>query len=47
MGICDSKGRVHDFAGPYYIGVNDFMTGAVCKYYQCTLNSVVAFVECP
>jgi hypothetical protein len=21
MGICDSKGIVHDFAGPYHIGV--------------------------
>eukprot|EP00457_Paulinella_chromatophora_P016402 gb/GEZN01017202.1/.p1 GENE.gb/GEZN01017202.1/~~gb/GEZN01017202.1/.p1 ORF type:complete len:231 (-),score=10.18 gb/GEZN01017202.1/:82-774(-) len=26
MGICDSKGRVHDFAGPYYVSVDSFMT---------------------
>jgi hypothetical protein len=32
MGICDSKGRVHDFAGPYTIGVDRFMVGPVAKY---------------
>ena len=32
MGICDSKGRVHDFAGPYTIGVDRFMVGPVTKY---------------
>jgi len=32
LGIGDSEGRVHDFAGPYYIGVDDFMTGSVYKY---------------
>jgi len=36
MGICDSQGRVHDFAGPYYIGIDQFMTGPVCKYVQFT-----------
>ena len=25
MGICDSEGRVHDFAGPYTIGLDRFM----------------------
>ena len=34
MGICDSQGRVHDFAGPYTIGVDHFMTGPVIKYWQ-------------
>jgi len=34
MGICDSYGRVHDFAGPYYIGIDHFMTGDVYKYYR-------------
>eukprot|EP00808_Paulinella_micropora_P014165 g60578.t1 len=26
MGICDSRGRVHDFAGPYFVGLDSFMT---------------------
>jgi len=34
MGIGDSAGRVHDFAGPYYIGVDNFMVGNVTKYIQ-------------
>jgi len=25
LGICDSEGRVHDFAGPYTIGLDHFM----------------------
>ena len=25
MGIGDSQGRIHDFAGPYTIGVDNFM----------------------
>ena len=29
MGIGDSQGRIHDFAGPYCIGVDDFMVGCV------------------
>lgn len=32
LGICDSEGRVHDFAGPYYIGIDSFMTGPVYRY---------------
>lgn len=34
MGLCDSEGRVHDFAGPYFVGIDRFMTGTVHKYYQ-------------
>jgi len=34
MGICDSKGRIHDFAGPYTICIDDFMVGSVVKYQQ-------------
>ena len=37
MGIADSKGYIHDFAGPYYIGVDDFMVGPVWRY--ATLSS--------
>jgi hypothetical protein len=33
LGIGDSEGRVHDFAGPYTIGVGEFMT-PVAKYWQ-------------
>ena len=24
--------RIHDFAGPYYIGIDDFMVGCVLRY---------------
>ena len=41
MGVCDSEGRVHDFAGPYYIGIDNFMTGRVYKYYQFDANEFV------
>ncbi len=34
LGICDSEGRVHDFAGPYTICIDDFMVGSVIKYQQ-------------
>ena len=34
LGITDSKGQVHDFAGPYTVCIDDFMTGAVIKYWQ-------------
>ena len=32
MGLADSQGRIHDFAGPYYIEVDDFMVGCVWRY---------------
>lgn len=32
MGIGDSQGRVHDFNGPYSIGVDQFMVGCVWRY---------------
>lgn len=32
MGLCDSRGRVHDFAGPYTIGVDDMAFGAPTRY---------------
>eukprot|EP01083_Nonionella_stella_P310210 1101331_1 len=34
LGITDSKGQIHDFAGPYTICIDDFMTGPVIKYWQ-------------
>ena len=32
MGIGDSEGRIHDFAGPYYVSEDDFMVGCVWRY---------------
>jgi len=32
MGICDSQGRVHDFQGPYTIGVDCMMLGKATRY---------------
>tara|TARA_B100000524_G_scaffold166437_2_gene85032 strand:- start:675 stop:1253 length:579 start_codon:yes stop_codon:yes gene_type:complete len=32
MGIGDSEGRIHDFAGPYCIGIDHFMVGTVWRY---------------
>lgn len=32
MAIADSEGKIHDFAGPYHIGVDDFMVGCVWRY---------------
>ena len=38
MGIADSQGRIHDFAGPYRIGVDDFMVGCVLRYYTVPIQ---------
>lgn len=32
MGICDSRGVVYDFAGPYTIGIDDLAFGAATRY---------------
>mmetsp|Transcript_32242 Transcript_32242/g.41436 ORF Transcript_32242/g.41436 Transcript_32242/m.41436 type:complete len:156 (-) Transcript_32242:113-580(-) len=32
MGIGDSQGRIHDFNGPYSIGIDRFMVGTVWRY---------------
>ena len=32
MGIGDSEGKIHDFAGPFDIGVDNFMVGCVWRY---------------
>ena len=32
MGICDSRGVIYDFAGPYTIGEDDFAFGAPTRY---------------
>ncbi|KAL1515940.1 hypothetical protein AB1Y20_002554 [Prymnesium parvum] len=33
MGIADSKGRIHDFQGPYHVDVDSFMVGCVLRYW--------------
>ena len=38
MGITDSDGRIHDFAGPYTICIDRFMVGKVLKYYPMDPN---------
>ncbi|GAB5356863.1 hypothetical protein AAMO2058_000325000 [Amorphochlora amoebiformis] len=42
MGIGDSKGRIHDFAGPYTVNTDRFMTGRVTRYYQFPEDSLLA-----
>ena len=39
-GIGDSKGVIHDFAGPYTIGVDDFSFGSTIKYVQLDLEGI-------
>jgi transmembrane protein 222 len=31
-GICTSDGVIHDFAGPYYVSLDDFAFGKPLKY---------------
>jgi hypothetical protein len=38
MGIADSKGIIHDFAGPYYISHDDFAFGRPTRYIQLNPN---------
>ena len=33
-GICDSEGVIHDFAGPYYVSIDDFAFGETHKYVE-------------
>lgn len=38
MGVCDSQGFTHDFAGSQYITKNRFMTGRVLRYYTIPID---------
>ncbi|MCQ2816840.1 MAG: TMEM222 family protein, partial [archaeon] len=38
-GICTAKGIVHDFAGSYFIGIDDMAFGAPHKYVQLNLTN--------
>ena len=31
-GVCGSDGVIHDFAGPYYVSIDDFAFGTTVKY---------------
>lgn len=35
-GIGDSKGVIHDFAGPYYVSIDDLAFGETHKYVTLT-----------
>lgn len=37
-GICTSTGVIHDFAGEYYVCVDNMAFGWPCKYIQLKLN---------
>ena len=37
-GIAGTNGEIHDFAGPYYISVNDFAFGSTVKYLQLDID---------
>ena len=39
VGICTSKGIIHDFAGPYYVSVDNMAFGNPTKYILLDLNS--------
>ena len=39
-GIADSRGVIHDFAGPYYISIDDFAFGETHKYVKLDLEGV-------
>ena len=39
-GIGDSKGIIHDFAGPYAISIDDFTFGKTYKYVKLNLDGV-------
>mmetsp|Transcript_16184 Transcript_16184/g.24407 ORF Transcript_16184/g.24407 Transcript_16184/m.24407 type:complete len:219 (+) Transcript_16184:14-670(+) len=45
MGIGDSRGRVHDFAGPYTVNTGRFMTGRVVRYYQLRKEQMMVLAE--
>ena len=40
VGLCDAEGRVHDFAGPYYIGLDAMAFGWPTRYVQLDCDSM-------
>ncbi|KAF8288025.1 hypothetical protein TcBrA4_0016290 [Trypanosoma cruzi] len=43
VGICDSAGRIHDFEGPYHIGVDKMLFGNPVKYWNISRMYVPTF----
>mmetsp|Transcript_25934 Transcript_25934/g.57408 ORF Transcript_25934/g.57408 Transcript_25934/m.57408 type:complete len:180 (+) Transcript_25934:148-687(+) len=41
-GIADSTGVIHDFAGPYHIGVGSLAFGRTARYIQCSPGECTA-----
>eukprot|EP00743_Colponemidia_sp_Colp-15_P008207 GILK01008901.1.p1 GENE.GILK01008901.1~~GILK01008901.1.p1 ORF type:complete len:189 (+),score=11.13 GILK01008901.1:36-569(+) len=39
-GICTADGVIHDFAGPYYVSVDDFAFGKPTKYLQLDVRGI-------
>ena len=38
VGIGAADGKIHDFAGPYYIGIDDFAFGSTLKYVKLDIH---------
>jgi hypothetical protein len=45
LGICDSQGVTHDFAGSYYVTKNEFMVGRVLRYYTVPIDKYAITAE--
>ncbi|ORC93071.1 uncharacterized protein TM35_000023970 [Trypanosoma theileri] len=43
VGICDSAGRIHDFEGPYNIGIDHMLFGNPVKYWDISKTFVPSF----
>jgi hypothetical protein len=39
-GIGDSRGVLHDFAGPYYVSIDDLAFGETMKYVDLDLDGI-------
>ena len=40
VGIAHSDGKIHDFAGPYFVSVDDFAFGSTHKYVKLEIGDV-------
>ncbi len=38
-GICSADGVIHDFAGPYFVSIDDFSFGVTHKYVQLKVSA--------
>ena len=46
VGIGHSNGMIHDFAGPYYVSVDDFAFGKATKYVMLHVEDVARYNQC-